>query len=127
MTWTHKGVELPTYYADQCFRSATEARWALFFSYLELDWEYEPTGFGVNGIGWQPDFWLPDLRVWFEVKAHDYPLGGWGKIEVAAELFHPLLMAAGPPGRGRPRLVEAGNWTQMVPDGVGNPYHSLMP
>ena len=55
------------------FRSRLEARWAVFFETLGVQWEYEPEGFDLDG-----DLYLPDFRVttgalvyWYEVK----PLG----------------------------------------------------
>jgi hypothetical protein len=54
------------------FRSRLEARWAIFFKRLGLEYEYEPEGFDL-GYG---ELYLPDFRVssskgfdhWYEVK-----------------------------------------------------------
>lgn len=65
-----KAIE--TTYKGYRFRSRLEARWAVFFDALGLQWEYEPEGF-VTSAGW----YLPDFRVrrthragvdWVEVK-----------------------------------------------------------
>ena len=59
------------------FRSRLEARWAVYFEALCIDWEYEPEGFVLDdGKQYLPDFLLhgiegrggPDLYV--EVKGH---------------------------------------------------------
>lgn len=51
------------------FRSRLEARWAVFFSTLGWDYMYEPAGFVLpSGEKYLPDFYLPKLRVWVEVK-----------------------------------------------------------
>ena len=59
------------------FRSRLEARWAVYFEALCIDWEYEPEGFVLDdGRQYLPDFLLhgiegrggPDLYV--EVKGH---------------------------------------------------------
>lgn len=42
----------PTMYANVCFRSRLEARWACFFDLANWQWEYEP----VDLSGWSPDF-----------------------------------------------------------------------
>lgn len=37
-------------------RSALEARWAIFFRELKLDWRYEPTSLHGGGRSYTPDF-----------------------------------------------------------------------
>ena len=72
---------IETRYNGYRFRSRLEARWAVFFDAAGIDYRYEPEGFelecyGVNegdpdGIGtirYLPDFYLPDFRVFAEVK-----------------------------------------------------------
>lgn len=75
---TIKAIE--TSYGGCKFRSRLEARWAVFFDYLEWRWEYEPEGFQLKS-GW----YLPDFRVhltnpcewsgdrWIEVKPFKGP------------------------------------------------------
>jgi len=63
-----KAIE--TQYAGHRFRSRLEARWAVFFDRLNLDWQYEPEGFELGEAGrYLPDFYLPSLNLWIEVKA----------------------------------------------------------
>lgn len=50
------------------FRSRTEARWAVFFEHLGLKWQYEVDGYELESGKYLPDFYLPDLRMWAEVK-----------------------------------------------------------
>lgn len=62
---------IETWYAGVRFRSRLEARWAVFFTRLGLDWEHEPQGFmvGPGGNEWYlPDFHLPRLGLYLEVK-----------------------------------------------------------
>jgi hypothetical protein len=61
---------IETRYMGYRFRSRLEARWAVFFQTLGVQWEYEPEGFDL-GDG----YYLPDFRVqcgevthWYEVK-----------------------------------------------------------
>ena len=35
---------------------------------LAVDWRYEPEGFELPSGRYLPDFWLPALQTWFEVK-----------------------------------------------------------
>jgi hypothetical protein len=51
------------------FRSITEARWAVFFEYLNVSYEYEKETFKLeDGLYYLPDFWLPKQKVWIEIK-----------------------------------------------------------
>lgn len=78
---------IPTRYAGCHFRSRLEARWAVFFDTLEIAWDYEPEGVVTeDGTHYLPDFWLPELRVWFEVKGQD---GDWSKWRKFHEEVNP--------------------------------------
>jgi hypothetical protein len=59
---------ITTHYAGCRFRSRLEARWAVFFDELAIPWEYEVQGFVVEGTPYLPDFWLPYLNLYYEVK-----------------------------------------------------------
>lgn len=65
-TPTIRAIE--TRYAGCRFRSRLEARWAVFFDHLGIEWEYEPQGFIVNGQPYLPDFLLTSCATWIEVK-----------------------------------------------------------
>jgi len=62
---------------DKYFRSKWEANIARIFNYSNIIWEFEPKRFEFddksNGIeSYLPDFYLPKLNIWIEVK-------GWMK------------------------------------------------
>lgn len=62
---------IETRYKGYRFRSRLEARWAVFFNTLGLEWEYEPEGFNLSdGTMYLPDFRVGGQRgqCWFEVK-----------------------------------------------------------
>lgn len=61
---------IETRYASHRFRSRLEARWAVFFTTLGIRWQYEPQGYTVGPAKtpYLPDFLLPDLRTFVEVK-----------------------------------------------------------
>lgn len=60
---------IETEYRGYRFRSRLEARWAVFFDALGLPWEYEVQGYQLpDGTAYLPDFWLPTLNTWYEVK-----------------------------------------------------------
>lgn len=62
---------IETRYAGCRFRSRLEARWAVFFDTMGIRWEYEPKGFVTKAGPYLPDFRLPDLRLFVEVKGSD--------------------------------------------------------
>lgn len=64
---------IETEYAGYRFRSRIEARWAVFFDTLEIEWAYEPQGFDLPSGRYLPDFWLPGIRggIWYEVKGKE--------------------------------------------------------
>lgn len=60
---------IPTVYKSRTFRSRTEARWAVFFDYLDLENEYEKQFYEVEpDLRYLPDFWIPSLELWIEIK-----------------------------------------------------------
>lgn len=61
-----KAIE--THYKGYRFRSRLEARWAVYFDALGLKWEYELEGFELPSGRYLPDFWLPQVKSWAEVK-----------------------------------------------------------
>jgi hypothetical protein len=55
---------------DRYYRSRTEATWASVFNAFGAAFEYEPKTFSLtNSISYVPDFYLPNLRIWIEIKA----------------------------------------------------------
>lgn len=69
---TQKIQAIPTRYKGYFFRSRLEARWAVFFDELKIEWVYEPEGYILsNGVKYLPDFWLPRFcgdGIFVEVK-----------------------------------------------------------
>lgn len=59
---------IPTRYNGVLYRSRLEARWRVFFDEMCIAVEYEPEGFDMDGVRYLPDFWLPDVRMFAEVK-----------------------------------------------------------
>lgn len=62
---------IETKYNGYRFRSRLEARWAVFFDALGVGYEYEPEGYDIGGQWYLPDFYIPSLDVFLEIK----PLG----------------------------------------------------
>lgn len=59
---------IPVKYKGVTFKSKLEARWAIFFDSLHVEWNYELESFELPTKWYIPDFWLPEWKVWFEVK-----------------------------------------------------------
>lgn len=73
---------IPTPYGGTTFRSRLEARWATFLDSHHITWQYEPETITLpSGTVYVPDFWLPELGTWIEVKGDGIP-----RIEKAIEL-----------------------------------------
>jgi len=77
---------IETKYNGNRFRSRLEARWAVFFNYLKVKYEYEYEGFEIDGIRYLPDFWLPEQDSWLEIK---------GKEPTHDEKLKAMLLAKG--------------------------------
>lgn len=59
---------IETHYGGYRFRSRLEARWAVFFDALGIRYEYEKEGYKLASGKYLPDFWLPDWKMWVEIK-----------------------------------------------------------
>lgn len=92
-----KAIE--TRYKGYLFRSRTEARWAVFFDMLNLNWEYENEGYELGDVRYLPDFFIKDTGSFIEIK---------GSLPVPSEM------------RKLTRLAEESN--KMCFLVVGNPY-----
>jgi hypothetical protein len=83
---TIKAIE--TEYKGYKFRSRLEARWAVFFDAMDWMWEYEPEGYKMEYKGeiihYLPDFWLPGMQIFVEVKGPALNAADRLKIEALA-------------------------------------------
>jgi hypothetical protein len=111
---------IETHYAGYRMRSRLEARWAVFFDTLGIKWEYEIEGFNLDGNLYLPDFWLPDHKLWFEVKGIEpneqekmlakklcfatkrHVIIHWGQIELPTEHISPRSIIFRFPGLREP-------------------------
>lgn len=101
---------IQTRYHGYKFRSRLEARYAVYFDEMGIQWEYEPQGFVLtNGVCYLPDFYLPELRVWVEIKPNrDIPYSDCQKVaRFAHEKEEPCLLIVGTPGKQRMYLLDA--------------------
>lgn len=95
---TIKAIE--TAYKGYRFRSRLEARWAVFFDALGIEWQYEPEGFELpGGLRYLPDFFLPGFHqaggIYVEVKHTEGDLTKPRALARVAKV--PVLLAVGAP------------------------------
>lgn len=98
-SWNPVLKPIETDYRGFKFRSRLEARWALFFDELGLEFQYEPEGFQLpSGHHYLPDFWFPKVRYWGEVKPGELTGHEMEKSrQLALGSMRPLILLVGPP------------------------------
>lgn len=103
---------IETRYKGCRFRSRLEARHAVYFDALGIEWLYEPEGFKFSGGYYLPDFFFPGLGegAYGEVKPFAIPMGDRVRFgRFASEIGRPLILFAGLPLNGvAESLVPAG-------------------
>jgi hypothetical protein len=77
-------------------RSRLEARWAIFFDVLGVRWEYEKDGYVLNSGRYLPDFWMPDLECFIEIKGSRPTTNECDlAAQLSAETDNPVYIFAG--------------------------------
>lgn len=110
---------IPTAYQGYLFRSRLEARWAVFFTTLAIAWEYEAEGYTLpDGLWYLPDFWLPQVRMFAEVKP---AVLGDDIVEIGDEAMRKAIGLV--EGSGRPLMILDGppritNYWALWPDPI---------
>lgn len=97
---------IETTYQGYRFRSRLEARWAVFFDALGMEWQYEKEGYNLGQEGYYlPDFWLPyesgepGWGHWVEIKPLAPTDSECRKLAALAKLSgHRTYCCAGDPG-----------------------------
>jgi hypothetical protein len=108
---------IETRYAGCRFRSRLEARWAVVFDQLGIEWEYEPEGFETSAGPYLPDFRvrIPQIKSarhvqWFEVKPPGAPADA-RHAALAAESGQPVIVARGLP---RNQMSQLHGWASPL-------------
>lgn len=103
---------LPTPYGGFVFRSRTEARWAVFLDELGVKWDYEREAYDCSGQNYLPDFWLPHLSAWLEIKGVEPTFDECEKARrLAAGTSGRVYIAVGEP---RPPVSPNGEWDESM-------------
>jgi len=97
VTGAMKAIETKAY--GHRFRSRLEAKWAVAFTEARIEWQYEPEGFDLGDAGlYLPDFWLPQVSMWAEVKPGRPTDQELQKVEsLVRQSSNPCLLLIGPP------------------------------
>lgn len=92
-------VALPTYYGGVKFKSALEARWAMYFDEINVAWRYEDEGYELPSGRYLPDFWLPVAGMHAEVKPDSgFSLTEMKKcLDLVGATRNQVLLLDGPP------------------------------
>lgn len=89
---------IQTEYSGYLFRSRLEARWAVFFDYLSVEYDYEIEGYELEEQGrYLPDFWLPQFKCFLEIKRKDDPENLYPKFVRFSEGVGPIIHFKGNP------------------------------
>jgi hypothetical protein len=75
----------PCHYNGITYRSRLESQWAMGFDTLELKYFYEPARVELPSGSYVPDFYLPDLKAWVEIKS-ERPWNGHTCRNLCSEL-----------------------------------------
>jgi len=105
------------------FRSRTEARWAIAFTEYSIRWEYELEGFHLPSGSYLPDFYLPEVEMWAEVKRDGFTLEELHKAhDLANATNQRVLLLPGQPKDFSYYAIEpdawAHNWEEKLDDGT---------
>ena len=93
---TIKAIE--TVFRGFRFRSRLEARWAVFFDALKMPFFYEPEGFSFEGHNYLPDFYLPTIETYIEIKPNKGDGDPTEEKHRAFGKYHRLVILWGEPG-----------------------------
>jgi len=104
---------IDTKYKNRLFRSRLEARWAVFFDVLGIEWDYEPEGYQLPSGKYLPDFFLSEVHydVFVEVKAGQFTQEEITKCdELSAMTGKDVAMVSGMPAAiGYPAKMRQGD------------------
>jgi len=101
-----------TVYNGYNFRSRTEARWAVFFDTLNIKYLYEYEDFVVGSRRYLPDFLLPEIGAYVEVKPGPLMFDLKAIYSVAEQTRQEFLILDSP-------VIQCRAYALLVPDKLG--------
>lgn len=91
---------IETHYNGYRFRSRLEARWAVFFDAMHMDYCYEREGFDLDNKRYLPDFYFPDSKWFLEVKGDPLPDDLYTAAKLATASHRVVLLVSDLESRG---------------------------
>ncbi len=110
---------IETLYNGYRFRSRLEARWAVFFDALDIEYEYEPEGYDLGPAGWYlPDFYLRHQNCYAEIKPRGRLMYNLKCDRLSFYSERTVLHIGGNPWPGEYGIIvydsENGNYTELM-------------
>lgn len=123
-----RGTEVS--YSSHLFRSQLEARWAIFFDLMGINWDYEPSFYQVGPmLRYLPDIYLPDLQIWVEVKGVPF-FDAESYAKCLASVGGPMPIPVREPPYGAAQMLmlvgDARNQMGIEEDGHMRPIHTCI-
>ncbi|MCC3299720.1 hypothetical protein [Arthrobacter caoxuetaonis] len=111
-------------YSGKVFRSRLEARWAILLDLLDINWDYEPSHYQVGPHLWYlPDFYLPQHRMWLEVKGAAF-MDAQSMAKILATVAGPMpVPLREEPYTASTKLLIGGSLPRLT---SGRPVHTLV-
>lgn len=107
-----KIIPIESTYSGVKFRSRLEARWAALFDYYSILWVYEPDVFNTPSGRYLPDFLLPEIGAYVEVKPGPLMFDLKAIYSVAEQTRHEFLILDSP-------VIQCRAYALLVPDKLG--------
>jgi hypothetical protein len=106
---------IETEFNGRKYRSRTEARWAIFFSQIGVEFTYEAERISLsNGESYLPDFFIKDFDAFFEVKAENDEVAteecSRARCLSADRPGQRVWLSIGPPIIDRPNILTLEQW-----------------
>lgn len=113
-----------TKYDGVQFRSKLEARWSVIFDLMGVEWQYEHQLFqvqiGKKMIKYLPDFYLPELDCWIEIKGKHPTTEEFLKIyAVSLSVGRPAYIFSGSIPRTPYLLQQQDFWSIRLDNEIG--------
>lgn len=83
---------IDTSYGGYLFRSRLEARFGVYFDALGIKWFYEHEGYDFGKERYLPDFYLPDFKIYAEIKPEKFTDAEHRKCRLLANMTQKIVI-----------------------------------
>lgn len=112
-----KYANIKTPYGNRFFRSRIEAQHAALLDGLGVRFHYEPRSFDLGDCRYTPDFYLPNLGAFLEIKAGNFSAFHLAKIRRLCEVTRQRVFLFGEPDGMREKGDKCAYGAILQPDG----------